>query len=242
MNWEAPSPRVSGSTCPSQGFHLIGSDGPVQQSLLCQSAITEAIRVPINTALTPAVANPPSTTTVTRIAANRPFEPGLHPNFNELLRGTPDAGGMSATEVVNRLASIIPGTRSFRSHSLSWGDVISQAIRSAGITTVSNHLIPEQSGIVLKPYADWYGLVHAPYFYQDSACFYFSDNTPIEGLARREGLKVFGFHPMHIYLNSERLERYEGLRELVRRPDVLLENRYEGEGARNSLLRLMELG
>ena len=183
-----------------------------------------------------------ATPLLTRIADNPLFELGLHPNFNELLRGTPDAGGMSATEVVNRLASIIPGTRSFRSHSLSWGDVISQAIRSAGITTVSNHLIPEQSGIVLKPYADWYGLVHAPYFYQDSACFYFSDNTPIEGLARREGLKVFDFHPMHIYLNSERLERYEGLRELVRRPDVLLENRYEGEGARNSLLRLMELG
>jgi hypothetical protein len=177
-----------------------------------------------------------------RIAENPLFELGLHPNFNELLRGTPQAGGMSAEEVVSSLASIIPGARSFRSHSLSWGDVISQAIRSAGITNVSNHLIPEQSRIILKPYADWYGLVHAPYFYQDSACFYFQQNTPIWDLATREGLKVFDFHPMHIYLNSESQERYERLRESVRKPDVLLKNRYEGEGARNSLLRLMELG
>lgn len=183
-----------------------------------------------------------ATPLLSRIAENPLFELGLHPNFNELLRGTPQAGGMSAAEVVDSLSSIVPGARSFRSHSLSWGDVISQAIRSAGITNVSNHLIPEQSGIILKPYADWYGLVHAPYFYQDSACFYFQENTPIVNLAIREGLKVFDFHPMHIYLNSERQERYESLREFVRKPDVLFKNRYEGEGTRNSLLRLMELG
>jgi len=177
-----------------------------------------------------------------RLRKNPLFEVGMHPNFNEILRGTPKAGGMSAAEVVNALALIVPEARSVRSHSLSWGDVISQAIRSVGISTVSNCLIPEQSGMVLKPYADWYGLVHAPYFYQDSACFFFQENSSLHQLAKRDGLKVFDFHPMHVYLNSERQERYEELRPFVREPSHLLKHRYDGEGSRSSLLRLLELG
>lgn len=183
-----------------------------------------------------------STPLLGRLAQNPLFEIGLHPNFNDILRGTPQAGAMSAAQVVNNLASIVPGARSVRSHSLSWGDVISQAIRSVGVTTVSNSLIPEQSGIILKPYADWYGLVHAPYFYQDSACFYFSKNTPVKTLARREGLKVFDFHPIHVYLNSECQERYDLVREFYRQPSELLKKRYEGEGTRASLLRLLDMG
>jgi hypothetical protein len=179
---------------------------------------------------------------LTRLRKNPLFEIGIHPNFNEILRGTPKIGGMSAAEVVDTLALIVPEACSLRSHSLSWGDVISQAVRSVGISTVSNFLIPEQSGTILKPYADWYGLVHAPYFYQDSACFFFQKNSSMYQLANREGLKVFNFHPMHIYLNSERQGRYEELRPFVREPSHLLKHRYDGEGTRSSLLQLLELG
>ena len=50
-----------------------------------------------------------ATPLLSRIAENPLFELGLHPNFNELLRGTPQAGGMSAAEVVDSLSAIVPG-------------------------------------------------------------------------------------------------------------------------------------
>ena len=61
-------------------------------------------------------------------------------------------------------------------------------------------------------------------------------NSPLRG-----GLKVFDFHPIHVFLNTESLERYERTRALHHNPKELIKHRYEGYGTRNRLIELLEL-
>lgn len=53
------------------------------------------------------------------------------------------------------------------------------------------------------------------------------------------GIKVFDFHPIHIFLNTEDLDRYEKTREWHNCEVTLLKYRYEGYGTRNFLMELI---
>lgn len=181
------------------------------------------------------------TTLLERLRNNPKFEMGIHPNFNFLLNGD-FKNGSSADEVVERIMKIVPEAHSLRSHSLTWGDGISQVIRKRSIKIVSNVMIPEQNQIVLHPWQDWYGITHTPYFFQDSSCFYFKHNSSINELSVRDGLKVFNFHPIHVFLNTESMDRYERTRPFHKNPEELIKHRYDGFGTRSRLLELLKVG
>lgn len=65
--------------------------------------------------------------------------------------------------------------------------------------------------------------------------------TPMMELASRPGLKVFDFHPIHVFLNTESLDRYERTRPLHQNPKELIKHRYQGDGTRSRLIELLEL-
>lgn len=50
---------------------------------------------------------------------------------------------------------------------------------------------------------------------------------------------VVDFHPIHVFLNTESLDRYERTRSLHQNPKELIKHRYEGYGTRNRLLELL---
>jgi len=54
-------------------------------------------------------------------------------------------------------------------------------------------------------------------------------------------LKVLDFHPIHVFLNTESLDRYERTRPLHHNPKELIKHRFEGYGTRNRLLEVLEL-
>lgn len=60
-------------------------------------------------------------------------------------------------------------------------------------------------------------------------------------LVALEGVKVFDFHPIHIFLNTESLDRYERTRPYHQNPSELIKHRYKGYGTRNRLIELLEL-
>ena len=66
------------------------------------------------------------------------------------------------------------------------------------------------------------------------ACF-MTVHDPISQLLVREGLKVFDFHPIHVYLNTEDLSRYEQTRSLHHNPAELIKHRFAGTGTRTAL-------
>ena len=175
-----------------------------------------------------------------RLRENPRFELGIHPNFNFLLDGDP-RNGANAEEVIDRLLAIVPDAKSVRSHSMMQSTNILQIFVERGLTHDSNHFIPEQSALSLEPWVLWNGLVKVPYFWEDDAVCLFPQNTPVLELVRRAGLKVFDFHPIHVFLNTEHMGRYERTRPLHRNPLELSEHRCEGVGTRTRLETLLGL-
>ena len=179
-----------------------------------------------------------------RLRANPRYELGIHPNFNWLLAGDARQGA-DAREVVARLQAIVPEARCVRSHSMAQSTGLLQVFADAGLTHDANHFIPAAAGIPLKPWRLWNGMVRIPYDWEDDVtCAYEEMAMAAPGVAetgRMGGLHVFDFHPIHVFLNTESLDRYERTRPFHRNPGELIKYRFDGYGTRNRLLELLEL-
>lgn len=171
---------------------------------------------------------------------NPKFELGIHPNFNFLLNGD-SRNGATAEEVIDRLLTIVPEAKTIRSHSMTQSSNLLQLFVKKGLTHDCNHFIPEQSHIHLNPWHVWNGLIKVPYFWEDDLACIYDKNTPVNNLAQRDGLKVFDFHPIHVFLNTEKLERYESTRLIHNNHKELIKYRYQGKGTMTSLETLLML-
>jgi len=166
-------------------------------------------------------------------------EIGLHPNFNQLLRG--ESNGKDFLGICSELKEIYPDASSVRSHSLCFGSLIQTAYESLEITHDSSIIIPYQNNsFPLSPWNMWDGLTRVPYFFCDYVTAMTAD-AAIESIASRVGLKVFDFHPIHVFLNTESLDRYERTRDLHHNPKELIKHRYDGYGTRTRLIELLDL-
>lgn len=181
-----------------------------------------------------------------RLRENPNFEVGIHPNFNFLLEGRYNAG-RSASEIVQRLMSIVPNSKTVRSHSMMQSSVILNIFKDVGLTHDANHFIPNHSGLELRPWTLWNGLCRVPYSWEDDIHILYEVNG-IQQLSTRDialsanlGLKVFDFHPIHVFLNTEDLDRYEKTRSLHQTPKELIHYRHKGYGTRNQLIELLEI-
>jgi hypothetical protein len=173
-----------------------------------------------------------------RLRSNEKFELGIHPNFNFLLNGDP-RNGANVPEVVDRLLAVVPEARSVRSHSLVQGSRILQTCAAKGLTHNCSHFIPASSGIELRPWRGWNGLVEVPYLWADDIACIDGPNVAITDLARLPGLRVFGFHPIHVFLNTEHMDRYERTRNVHDKPGELIKHRNTGAGTRTALETLL---
>jgi hypothetical protein len=174
-----------------------------------------------------------------RLKSNPLFEVGIHPNFNGLLNR--DFGnGKTAVEVVDRLLSLVPEAKIVRSHSVTQSSRLSQLFLSRGLTHEANDYIPASSGLMLHPWRLETGLVKVSYFWSDELACVKDTQLGIPELASRLGLKVFDFHPIHVFLNTEHLNRYERTRHLHHEPEELIKHRHKGEGTRTRLIELLK--
>ena len=175
-----------------------------------------------------------------RLRENKRFELGIHPNFNNLLMGNYQ-NGRNIEEVVDRLLEIVPNAKSVRSHSMTQNGRLHELFSSKGLTHESNDYIPFRSNIELRPWHISTGLIKVPCFWADDEALVMEDIPPIRKLAHSKGLKVFNFHPMHIFLNSENTARLRNSRHLYHSPDGLKQKRYYGNGIRNTFTDLLTL-
>jgi hypothetical protein len=169
-----------------------------------------------------------------RLRSNRAFELGIHPNFNWLLSGDSRLG-RDMYEVVSRLMEVVPEARCVRSHSLTSSSRLSEVFRSFGLTHECNFFQPMIEGQVIAPWRSWVGMTSVPHFFEDDLfCLYRESglrHLSIDAMENHAGLQVFDFHPIHIYLNTESLSRYEQSRSCHGDPEQLSKYRYAGVGA-----------
>jgi hypothetical protein len=140
------------------------------------------------------------------------FELGIHPNFlsGSTHGNTPDA-------VLDHCMTLVPQASSVRTHMLFQSTLLlRQILAQSTITTDVSLFLPGTPHI--RP-VEWVCrrriLLRIPYFWADD--FEMERNIPCWHLAPHlgvgKGLKIFAFHPIHIYLNSADIEIYQSLKQ-----------------------------
>jgi len=129
------------------------------------------------------------------------FEIGLHPNFN-------DAWG-DFESPLRELKALYPQARGGRSHCLHVSSHIIQLYRKYGLEYESNTFLPYHGG--LHPVLGAWNLddlVSVPFFWSDDNRYASSTESLEHLVLDRPGLKVFNFHPIHVYMNTYSEEHY----------------------------------
>jgi hypothetical protein len=173
------------------------------------------------------------------IRKNPNFEIGIHPNFDDLLL-TSEHRLDNATDRLREILKIVPEAQSMRSHSTTNSSRILEIASDFGIKFDCNYLIPYQSNIVVTPWRLWNKLVRAPYIYEDDvSMLYGLPEQSMKMVTERQGLRVFNFHPIHVYLNSKTLGNYDTSRSVQRDEKKLRLFKEEGRGTREKLTELL---
>ena len=169
------------------------------------------------------------------------FTLGIHPNFLPQLNGQT---AKSFRETIEELRALVPEAKVIRCHALADATPILTAAREMGFAADMNLFIPFSSGIRLQPFTHFSGLKRLAFFYEDDAwTLEGGAASPEEHLLSDSPLKIFNFHPIHLYLNTENMARYNRAKPYYHEFEALVPfiNQGEGFGARDFLLRLKEL-
>lgn len=139
------------------------------------------------------------------------FELGIHPNF---LPGS--SHGATPDEVLSYCLGIVPGALSSRTHGLVQSSLLLEQFLCCTPVRVDLSLFLPRTPYLRPVSYRWRGrtLIRIPVFWEDD--FEMGQEEPCwhldHYLALGEGLKVFSFHPMHLYLNSSTPGPYRELK------------------------------
>ncbi|MBO8234247.1 hypothetical protein HA151_06925 [Prochlorococcus marinus XMU1419] len=182
-----------------------------------------------------------------KLRKNKNFELGIHPNFNNLLLNK-SSTNIDQSTILREIINIVPEAKSVRSHSMMQSSRLLDLFKKYGLRYDVNHFIPNFVEANLKPFKHWNGICKVPYCWEDDIHIAYQDENIIEmspsEIANDKNifnLKVFDFHPIHIFLNTESLKRYEESRSLHDNPKELIKYRYKGYGTRDRFLDLINL-
>lgn len=141
------------------------------------------------------------------------FELGIHPNF---LAGSTQGGDPAS--VLAFCLRIVPAATSMRMHALMQSTpLLETAMRHTEIGVDVSLFLPHATHVDAVTY--WWeqrSLLRIPYVWEDD--FEIERPSPIwrlGQLAQKPGLRVFDFHPIHVYLNSSNLLAYQQLKQRV---------------------------
>lgn len=135
------------------------------------------------------------------------FTLAIHPNFLPHLNGT---SGTSYEKTIRDMLTIVPEAKTIRCHALVDATPILCTAFDLGLERDSNLFIPYSSGITLQPFTHFSGIRRIPYFYEDDAwCLEKNAADAQTHLLKSSGLRIFNFHPIHLYLNTETMDRYQ---------------------------------
>ena len=140
------------------------------------------------------------------------FELGIHPNF---FPGS--THGNSTSAVLRHCLDLVPEAVSLRTHGLLQSTpLLAQIMRETNIETDASLYLPRAATV--RPIDYQWGkksILRVPHFWEDD--FEMERTAPCWRLApllaETAGLRVFDFHPIHIYLNSSTTDAYRRLKQ-----------------------------
>ncbi len=153
-------------------------------------------------------------------------------------------GGKGIKDVMSSIKEIVPEAVCCRSHALTDSSIIAAQYRNYGIKYDLNKYIPPQPGICIFPYkAPVGGAVVLPFIFEDD--IYLMDGhklAPDFYLSNVFDMpRIFNFHPVHLFLNSDKITTYENAKPYYKNYNELKKycNR-DNYGARNFLYELVD--
>lgn len=172
------------------------------------------------------------------------FELGIHPNF---LSGS--THGKTPDEVLQHCMDLVPEAVSMRSHALFQSSpLFAHILWHSSITIDLSLLLAYAPGLQPGKFF-WQGreLLRIPFFWEDD--IEMERPQPVwrvePMLALAPGLKIFNFHPIHIYLNSPSIQPYTQMKRrvpelLAATASVMEEFVNPGAGARTFFIDLVQ--
>ncbi len=149
------------------------------------------------------------------------FEIGIHPNFNNF--------NEDLSFPVKELKQIYPNAIGGRSHSLFCSSKILEIYEKFGLKYESNVFLPYHENLTAVKRRR--NLTSIPFFWSDDYCL---DNNLIFNkkeniLLEMNGLKVFNFHPIHIFANTPSSVYYQNIKEYYQEPKILFQKKNKSE-------------
>lgn len=136
----------------------------------------------------------------THLVEIRGHEVALHPNFES--PGAPE-------EKIRTLQADYPQARGVRSHALHINSRLYQLYKQMGLGYSSSYYMFNQ---VVRPFRTVAGMLELPIFFEDDLYFLDHGNMDIQLKdlnLNPSHLKVFNFHPIHVFMNTFSNEHYQ---------------------------------
>lgn len=160
----------------------------------------------------------------------RNFEVGIHPNFK---------CARDCDKKIDELLEIYPNAIGIRSHELLQSTKVFSTFIKKGLKYDSSTYIPLQEN--LAPWNRLKELTCIPIYWFDDTQFYIDQLFSFDNLhCLTNGLKVYGFHPIHVYVNTASLMHYKKFKKYYHHPSKLLSFRNEGAGIYDYFIDLLE--
>jgi len=157
------------------------------------------------------------------------YEVGLHPDFNE---------GGDYNKIIRELKAIYPEAIGVCSHSLFQSSRILQLFIDNGLKYELNTFIPFQER--LHPFMRVRGIVSIPCYFGDDMHYCTEVAFELSELQiHSKGLKIYGFHPIHIFMNTNSMEHYDNFKPFYHEPDILKKHRNSGRGTQTLFVDLL---
>lgn len=147
------------------------------------------------------------------------FEIGLHPNFNN--------SNCDFYKPLYELKEIYPDAIGARSHSLFVSSNILMNYKNIGLQYESNNFLYLHPNLqVTKRFEKFYSI---PFFWSDDKIIEL-ENKEENTYLNISGLKVYNFHPIHIFLNTPTWQYYDNNKHNYHNEKELKKNRFNGFG------------
>ncbi len=142
-----------------------------------------------------------------RMNKNKNIELAIHPNFNYLTNGD-FRYGKNIDEVLAYYKEIVPDAISLRSHDIFQKSQLFNILPDFNIKYDCNLYVPITGGAV-KPFSHSNNnIVRVPFIWEDGDHCRYNWGWSVDEYLSTESVKVFDFHPIHVFLNTEKIERY----------------------------------
>jgi len=147
---------------------------------------------------------------IEELKQNSLFELGIHPNFYP-----GSSQGEDSDSVLKNLKKIVPKSKSIRTHRLLQSSPLLCKFQEYGIENDVSIFLPYTKNIT-PHYSKYLNLFRFPFFWEDDAEMVENSSWSINDTKLNiNGLKIYNFHPILIYLNSKDLKSYNQLKESI---------------------------